>query len=260
MRVSVERNPTLIIENQTGFPAVITAPVSSNINNGARTLFQPTETVGNINVTYRIGQIPFTEQVTMNNADVTVTLTRRPPTITVINQTRYPVELIAPVSSYIDNGERIPFLSPALNQNIGIIYRIGRMHFTEQVNMGNQDVTVTLNRRPPTLTVVNNAGETINMIFLRYRGDFDWSGGNIVTRDGKVQLAARAQTNDISGSIINGDRLQIWLGDLEISGDGHRTDYRYDVRIDAVQGNTYVKNNVQILNDLTLTFTRSDRP
>jgi len=262
MRVSVDRNPTLIIENRTGHPVVVTAPVSSSMNNGASTQFQPTETRGTIDVTYRIGQVQFTEQATMDNADVTVTLTRRPPTITVVNQTGYPVEIRAPVSSNINNGTRTEFLAPALNQTINITYWIGRMNFTEQVTMANQDVTVTLTRSPPTLTVVNNTGVTINTIFLRLPGRPSWSGGNIVIRGGRVQLAAAggAQTNDISGSIVNGDKMQIWLGDLDISGDEHITDYRYDVRIDDVQGNTYVKSNVQILNDITLTFTRSDRP
>jgi hypothetical protein len=128
--------------------------------------------------------------------------------------------------------------------------------------MVNQDVTVTLTRSPPTLTLVNNTGVTINNVFLRYTGGPSWSGGNIVMRGGRVQLAAAggAQIGDISGSIVNGDNMRIWLGDLEISGDEHITDYRYDVRIDDVQGNTYVKSNVQIINDITLTFTRTDRP
>jgi len=54
--------------------------------------------------------------------------------------------------------------------------------------------------------------------------------------------------------------MKIWLGDIEVSGDGSASGYRYDIRIDDVQGNTYVKSNVQILNDVTLAFTRSDRP
>ena len=262
MRVSVDRNPTLTIENRTGHPVVVTAPVASSINNAANTQFQPTETSGTIDVTYRIGQIQFTEQATMDNADAIVTLTRRPPTITVLNRTGQQVSIIAPVPSNINNGERTEFLAPALNQIITVAYTIGLMRFTEQVTMANQDVTVTLTRSPPTLTVVNNTGVTINTIFLRYPGRPSWSGGNIVIRDGRVRLAAAggAQIGDISGSIVNGDNMRLWLGDLEVSGDEHITDYRYDVRIDDVQGNTYVKSNVQIINDITLTFTRSDRP
>jgi len=264
MRVPVDRNPTLIIENRTGYEIAVTVPVSTNITNGASTLFQPTETSGTIDVTYRIGQVQFTEQVTMDNADVTLTLTRRPPTIIVVNQTGQQVSLTAPKVTFpiINNGARTEFLVPALNQIIPITYRIGRMNFTEQVTMANQDATVTLTRTPAWLTVVNNTGVTINNIFLRYPGAPNWSGGNIVIRGGRVQLAAAGQASqtDISGSIVNGDKMQIWLGDLEVSGDEHITDYRYDVRIDDVQGNTYVKSNIQITNDITLTFTRSDRP
>jgi len=194
VKVSADKNPALIIENRTGYPVVVTAPVSSSINNEASTLFQPAVTRGTISVTYRIG----------------------------------------------------------------------RIQFTEQVNMNNRDVTVTLTRSPPWLTVVNNTGVTINNIFLRYPGSPRWSGGNIVIREDRVRLGASggAQIGDISGSIINGNSMRIWLGDLVISGDDnfYFTDYRYDVRIDDVQGNTYVKGDVQIIRDTTLPFTRSDKP
>jgi hypothetical protein len=261
----VNRDPTLIIVNQTGHPVVITSPISSNITNGARTQFQPAETQGTINVTYRIGQVEFTEQATLDNDDATVVLTRRPPTIIVVNQTGYPVTITAPrvPSGNIDIRERIEFLSPALNQIIPITYRIGLMNFTEQVTMTNQDVTVTLTRRPPWLTIVNNTGATVNMLFLRLPGaNRPWVGGNLVTRGDRVHIAAAggAQIGDVSESIVNGDRMQVWLGDLEISGEGHISDYRFDVRIDNVQPNTFVRNNVQIINDITLTFTRSDIP
>jgi len=263
IKVSVDRLPALTIVNQTGHPVAVTAPVARNLNNGERTLFQPVGTNQSINVVYRIGQVVFTEQTTMNNADATVTLTKRPPTITVVNQTGHQVSLTAPVTSNIPNGEKSDgFLAPALNQIVNIGYRIGQMNFTEQVTMANQDVTVTLTRRPPWLTVVNNTGVTINNVFLRYPGAPSWSGGNIVIREGRVQLggAGGAQIGDISGSIVNGDTMRIWLGDIEVSGDGSRSAYKYDIRTDDVQGNTYVKSNVQVLNDLTLTFTRSDRP
>jgi len=250
------RPPTITVVNQTGYPVVVTAPVSSNINNGVSTqIFQPTETNRSIDVTYRIEQIEFTEQVTTNDTDITVTLTRRPPTITVVNQTGYQVQLFPPFSSNMNIGESTNFLPPVLNQIIDITYRIGQMGFTEQVNMRNQDVIVTLTRRPPTLTIVNNVGATINTIFLRTPGAPVWTGGNIVIRGGVVNLAAAggAQAGDISGSIVNRDSMQIWMGNITLSGD------IFDIRIDDVQGNTYVKSNVQIRSDMTLTFTASDR-
>jgi len=262
MRVSVDRNPTLIIQNRTGYPVVVTAPVSLNINNEASTQFQPTETRGTINVTYSIGRVQFTEQATMDNTDVTVTLTKRPPTITVVNNTGHQINMTAPERSTINDKAKVDCLAPALNQVVNIAYTIGQMSFTERVTMANQDVTVTLTRSPPWLTIINNTGVTINIIKLRYTGGSDWIGGNIVTRNGRVQLSAAegAQAGELSGSIINGDRQRIWFGDIQISGDGHATDYKFDVLIEAGQTlDTFVKRNVQILTDITLTFTRSDR-
>ena len=255
LKVSVVRNPIFIIENRTGHPVVITAPVPSSINNGASTQFQPSDTRGTINVVYRIEQVQFTEQATMDNADVTVILTKRPPTITVVNQTGYSVAITAPISSSINIGAKTEFLAPALNQIINITYMIGRMQVTEQVTIANQDVSVTLTKRPATLTIVNNVGATINTIFLRIPGSPNWVGGNIVIRGGTVQLAASggAQTGDISGSIVNRDSMKLWLGNVDLSGN------IFDVRIDDVQTNSYVKSNVQVNNDMTLTFTQADK-
>ena len=255
IRVSVDRLPVLTIVNQTGYPVIVTAPVATNLNNGGRTLFQPVQTNQSINVVYSMGQVEFTERATINNADVTVTLTKRPPTITVVNQTGYQVSLIAPERTSIPNGASNRFLTPGMNQIIDVTYMIGRMILTERATINNADVTVTLTRKPPTLTVVNNVGATINTIFLRIPGSPTWTGGNIVIRNGTVDLAAPggALATDISGSIVNRDSMQIWMGNITLSGD------RVDIRIDDVQGNTYVKNNVQIINDLALTFTASDR-
>jgi len=260
-RVSVDRNPVLSIVNQTGYPVIVTAPVPSNIDNGASIQFQPTETNRSIAVTYRIDRSEFTEQVTMNNTDATVTLTKRPPTITVVNQTGYLVSITAPVTRNIDREGRTNFLSPVSDQNVNIAYTIGRMRFTERVSMSNQDVTVTLTRYPPTLTIVNNVGVTINTIFMRTTGSPSWIGGNIVERGGVFDIAGAdtggAQVGDISGSILNTERMQIWMGQLPISGDG---DNRFDIRTDDVRGNSYLRSNVQILNDISLTFTARDIP
>jgi hypothetical protein len=186
----------------------------------------------------------------------------REPVLTIINRTGYDVDLDSPVSGKIKKGETTQCQPPETRGIITVAYKIGLMYFTERVTMDNQDATVTLTRFPPTLTIVNNTGVTINNFFLRYPGAPSWIGGNIVIRGGRLQpgAAGGAQIGDISGSIVNGDSGRIWLGDLEISGDQHVTDYRFDVRIDDVQGNTYVKSNVQILSDITATFTRSDRP
>jgi len=162
-RISVERNPTLTIVNQTGYPVVITSPLSANVDNGSRSLLQPADTNQNFDVTYRIGQIEFTEQVTMNDADASVTLIRRPPEITVLNQTGYQVIVTAPVPLNINSEANTKFLSTALSQNIGITYRIGQVEFTEQVTVNNADVSITLTRRPPIVTVVNRTGRQITI-------------------------------------------------------------------------------------------------
>ena len=263
MSVPVDRNPTLTIVNQTGHPVAVTTPVARNIGVGGRSGFQPAEPRGTFNVTYTIAGIQFTEQVTMDNADATVTLTRRPPTITLVNNTGYPVVVTDPVSGSITHGASADFLAPALNRTIPIVYRIGQMHFSEQVTIANQDVTVTLTRSPPWLTVVNNTGLTVNMIFMRIPGSPVWNGGNITVRGGRniLHTSAAAIGDLTGGSIINGDSLRVWMGDIEFDADQHITDFRFDVRMEAVGGvGTFVRSNVQILNDITLPFTPAHRP
>jgi PBP1b-binding outer membrane lipoprotein LpoB len=256
MKVSVDKNPALIIENRTGYPVVVTAPVPSNINVGATAQIQPAETRGTITVSYMIGRVPFTEQVTMNNADVTVALTKRPPTLTVVNRTGYPLELITPERLSIDQGGSNNFMATP-NQINNITYRIGRMQITEQATVANQDVTVNLTKRPATITIVNNVGSTINMIWMRTSGTQVFSGGNIIERkDGTLLLRdTTAAADEMSGSIINRDSRKLWLGDVDVNLTGNT----FDIRLTDVQRNEYIKRNVQVTSDITLTFTAADR-
>jgi len=187
---------------------------------------------------------------------ITFTAQDRLPMLFVVNQTGYLLTLIAPVERSIKNSERTQFQPMEMNQSIDVIYNIGRARYTEQVTMKNQDATVTLTKRPATLTIVNNVGATINTIFLRIPGTAAWVGGNIViTKDGTVNLSdGGAQAGEISGSIVNKDSMKIWLGNVDLSGN------IFDIRIDDVQTRTsYVKSNVQIPNDMTLTFTQADK-
>jgi len=256
MKVSVDKNPTLIIENRTGYQVVVTAPVPSNISVGATAQIQPAETRGVINVSYLIGRVPFTEQVTMNNADVTVTLTKRPPTLTVVNRTGYTLDLITPERLSMDQGGSNNFLATP-NQINNITYRIGRMQITEQATVANQDVTVNLTKRPATITIVNNVGSTINMIWMRPSGTQVFSGGNIIERkDGTLLLRdTTAAADEMSGSIINRDSRKLWLGDVDVNLTGNT----FDIRLTDVQRNEYIKRNVQVTSDITLTFTAADR-
>ena len=255
IRVSMDRHPILTIINQTGHPAVVTAPISSNVASGGITLFQPTGANRSIDVTYRIGEFQFTEQVTVSDQDVTVTLTRRPAVVTVVNQTGHIVNLTAPQARSVANEARTQFLT-ALNQTVNVTYRVGQMAFTEQVTVSDSDVTVILTRAPPTFTIVNNVGTTVSTLFLRAHGAPSWSGGNIVIdASGITQVRGGAvQAADITVSIINRDSMRIWTGDIPIIGE------RVDIRIDDVHGNTFVRSNVLITGDMTITFTPADRP
>jgi hypothetical protein len=259
MSVSVDENPTLTIVNQTGHPVVVTAPVSRNINNDARTQTQAGErslSAGSIDVTYRIGQIEFTEQVVMNNADATVILTRRPPTVTVINQTGRPINLTTPSTASIPNGARTQFLPPVLNQRIDVTYSIGQMQFTEQVTVSNADATVTLTRSPPTITIMNNtgAGNNVNVIQFRTPGSAQWLGGNIIIVNNELRLAeGTAQAGVTTQVLTNGERLSLWFGNLPLSGNA------FDIRLQTVGGTFFQRDNVRITGDTTITFTAADR-
>jgi len=255
-----DKLPTLTVINQTGYAANVTAPIENSIANQGRLQFQPTENNRSIDVIYRIEQVQvqFTEQVSMSGEDTTVTLTRRPPTLTVVNQTGYTVTLTAPNQSSISNQQRAQFLVAVTNRSVNVTYRIGQAQYTEQVTMGDEDATVTLTRRPPNVTIVNNTGYTINLVQMRVASDASWLDRNILgltlNDDGTVnESRASTNANERSGSIVNRDSFRFWLGMLSLTPD------RYDIRVDDVQGNSYVKGNVQITNDMSLTFTQADR-
>jgi len=254
----VDRDPTLTIVNATGHQITLIAPASTNLANGARTQLQPTETNRNINVTYRIGQIQFTEQVTMSNADVTVTLTRRPPTITVVNQTGRDVHLTTPVFGGLGNGQTTAFLAPALNQAIPITYRIGRMQFTETANMANQDVTVTLTGTPPVLTIVNQTGGAIVALQMRVAGGDFWLEENLLglmlRPDGTVDTThATMSITDLFGVLEPGGSRRIPLEVVE-----GLTGNRFDIIAwGPLLTSNFSRHNVLIDRDITINFTRN---
>ena len=211
----------------------------------------------NVPITYTTSQVSLfglgQSTVLTRSSPIIFTVEDRLPMLFVVNQTGHSVNLISPTQTSIANNARTQFQPMEMNRPIDVVYSIGQATYTEQVTMNNADATVTLTRKPPTITIANNVGATINMIFLRQPNSPEWIGGNIVTRDGTVHLARQAQTGDISGSIVNRDSMRIWMGNIPISGD------RFDIRIDDVQGNSYVKSNVEVTRDLTLNFTQSDK-
>ncbi|MCL2243621.1 MAG: hypothetical protein FWC03_04040 [Treponema sp.] len=256
VRISVDRHPTLIIVNQTGHPVVVTAPLSSNINRDTSIQFQPTEINGIINVNYIIEQFEFTEQVTMNNEDTTVILMRRPPTVTVINQTGRRITINSPILTDIDNGAKTQFLPPLLAGDFNITYSCGLMELTEQVNMRNQDTTVNLTVGAPTLTIVNNtgAGNNVNIIQFRTPGSVAWIGGNIIISDNELHLAEGAALTGVTTQVLtNNEMLSLWLGNLRLSGNA------FDIRLQTTNGIIFQRDNVRITSDMTLTFSINDR-
>jgi len=330
LTVSVDRHPVLTIINQTGHTVAITAPVSSNVAAGAQAFVQPPEPNRSIDVTYTIGGIPFTEQVTMANADATITLTRRPPIITVVNQTGHPVTMSAPGHSSVAAGASHDFLTPSgqvdivhsiggfsfaqqvtatgdmtvnlterppgvtIINNTGVFIRLtspiqrdlgigdsvfhlrqspdgnplhtvsytaGRLQLHEQININNVDVTLSLTRRPPSITVVNNTGVTVTNVFVRNPGAAWGSGvaginvlGIQLYDDGRL---ARLQPppGSLVGSILNAERFTFWTGHLDGLTGGV-----FDIRLDAPGGVSFVMNNIAVTSDVTLSFTQAHRP
>lgn len=259
-----DRHPVLVMQNQTGFPIRITAPVTQAqaVNNGAAANWSLPELGDNRNITvnYSVNDFTFTKNVQLNADVTTLPLTEKPPTVTVTNNTGYPATVSKPFNNVIPNGDSYVYLKPSRTANlVQVTYSIrgvGRNYdYDEQVTVNNADVTLTLTKRPATLTILNNVGATINFIWLRIPGSPSWEGGNIVIRSGTVYLGSgtAAQTGDISGSIVNKDSMKLWLGNVNLTGN------IFDIRITDVQGNEYVKSNVQTTSDMTLTFTQSDK-
>ena len=330
--ISVDRHPVLTIVNQTGHPVMITAPVSSTVAAGSQTFVQPPEPNRSIDVTYTIGGIPFTEQVTMANADATVTLTRRPPTVTVVNQTGHQVTMTAPAHSYVAAGASRDFLTPSgqvvnlayfiggfsfsqqvtvtddmtvtlterppgltIINNTGVpimltspvsqplapgasilrlkqsrdadplhtvSYTAGLVPFHEQIRLDSQDVTLSLTRRPPELTIVNNTGLTIVNVFIRNVGT-PWGAINMLgiqlNPDGTL-IDLRPPPGALAGSLTNTDRFTFWVGHLFATGELNLGSTTADIRLDAPGGVSFVMNNVDITSDRLLSFTQAHRP
>jgi len=164
------------------------------------------------------------------------------------------IVLTAPVSRSLFIGNNAQFLSPP-NQRIDINYRSGLMQLTEQVTVGNQDITVTLTRAAPTLTIVNNIGlgNNVNIIQFRVPNTVQWVGGNITVRNNELILVqGTAQTGDVSQPLINGESLSFWLGNMQLEGN------IWDIQLQTPTS-LFQKNNVRITSDMTLTFTETDR-
>jgi hypothetical protein len=189
---------------------------------------------------------------------ITFTVQDRLPGLIIVNQTGYGVSITAPVNQIVSDGNTTFWQNLDQIHNVTVTYRISHTQYTEQVTMDNEDVIVTLTRRPPYATIVNDTGNTINLVQIRVTSDANWLNQNILglslNDDGTVNTSnASTNANERSGSIVNRDSFRFWLGMVNLNSD------RYDIRVDDVQGNSYVKTNVQITSDMILTFTQSDR-
>jgi hypothetical protein len=206
------------------------------------------------NVPIALKSIDSTGKVIDNSDPITFTAQDRQPMLTIQNNTGQIVSITTPVEREVRNGASYSFFPanifsfPELKQkqNITVAYDIGNTYqYDEQVTVNNDDVTLTLTRSPPVVTIENNTGNTVNLVFVRNPGT-NWPAQNLLNPD-------TAQSTERRGSITNRESFRCWLGNAYAKPD------RYDIRLDDVQGNSYVKSNVQITQDMTLTFTPSDK-
>jgi len=249
-----DKDPIMTVLNNTGFTVRIGTRTLSN-GDSTSTQIQRGTTQGNFSVNYSINDYSFSKEVEVSSG-TSVVLTERPPILTVINNTGFSLSVTRPFRQGIESGGRYLHAkqSRSVNSLHIISYQIGNASYEEQVALNDADATITLTKRPPTITIINNIGATINMIWLRIPGAPAWTGGNINIRGGTVHLGTgQAQTGDLSGSIINGDSMRIWMGNITLSGEV------FDVRLTDVNNVDYVRSNVQLSRDMTLTFTQRDK-
>ncbi|MCL2065632.1 MAG: hypothetical protein FWG98_14840 [Candidatus Cloacimonetes bacterium] len=262
-----DRIPTLRLVNQTGYPIVISGNIPQRTLDirqggwGSIGNFNPNES---IRVNYSINDYTFSRNVDMSNGDTSITLTERPPLLTVINSTGYPVNISSPFSHRLLRNEQIvyPKQSRTVTPLHTIVYSISTEQYSEQVTINEDDVTLSLTRRPAIVTIQNNSGATMINVQIRPSGLTGvWDSVNLLS----IQLnedgtAVRRDVGgvsmfvtDLTGSIVTRDNFRFWMGNLELS------DGIYDIRVDDVHGMAYLKRNVQISSDIEISFTASDK-
>ena len=253
-----DRDPIITVQNNTGFTVRLD---TETLANGAKSSFQARRETnkGNYIISYSINDYTFSKEADVSS-DAIVILTERPPVLTLINKTGYNLQVFIPFQGgiLIDKQLLYPKQSRSVNPLHNIMYQVGNKQYTEQVTLGEADATLTLTKRPPIVTIVNNTGSTINLVQMRIPGESWWNYnilGIQLDNDGITVNLNNASTNanERSGSIVNRDSFSAWLGKVDLSTNV------YDIRIDDVQGNSYVQNDVRITNDITLTFSQSDK-
>jgi len=269
--------PILVMQNNTEFPITVTSPISAQIKIGSNTIYQVPELTNDnkCTVSYSMGQYRFDKEIMLRGRD-TLKLSR-PPMVTVQNNTGFPVTIKINSSVTAKNNTKSPttittspseeivadgnhsrgYLKSNVNEIKQIIsYMSGKYVFNKEVMVYDKDIIMTLTEkdRPPIVTVQNNTGNNVNLVFLRNPG-LTWL---IRDKDHRGMLsiplhdATKAQIN----SFTNKESFRFWLGDFE----GWVEPYKYYVRIDGVDGISYVKNDVEITEDVTITFSPEDKP
>jgi len=254
--------PMLTMQNNTGFPISINSPITKSISDGSSARYIPeSRDYEKHTVSYSIGDYVFNNEVYLN-WHINLALTERPPVVTVHNNTGYPITINSPFWQIVDNGAssyRYPKKSINTNsQNIS--YNSGTFTYNKAVTVNNEDVVLTLTEadRPPIITIENNTGNTVNLVFLRNHTTSDW-GHNIIgiplDSTGIANIAVGTASDVRRGSFTNKENFKVWLGSFPAN-----SSFKYDIRIDDVNGNPYVKSNEGITKDMTLTFTHKDKP
>jgi hypothetical protein len=88
---AADRHPMLTIRNATGYPIVLTAPFSQQVQVGsgaaARWVFPELDLDRDVTVSYSSGRMQFSEELHVRGEDAAIELTRRPATLTIVNMT-----------------------------------------------------------------------------------------------------------------------------------------------------------------------------
>ena len=266
IRVSVDRHPTLTIENKTGLPIRISHPVQGAVNHGAATRYQIPSLDGNsslVNVEYFIGDYSFRREVTVMN-DSTVTLTERPPGLTVKNNTGYPISIVRPFQERLMPNETSKpyYKTNRETARYTVTYTTSHFSYSKAATLDNDDVTVTVTESAPLVTISNNTGSTINIVHIRNSGSTDWGDANLIAlrldEHGVLAATSGVETTGVErrGSFLNNESFRIWFGNVR---NIKQEPDRYDIRIDDVHSIPYVKYNVQIISDMTITFSQTER-
>ncbi|MCL2065167.1 MAG: hypothetical protein FWG98_12485 [Candidatus Cloacimonetes bacterium] len=250
---TIEPHLKLKVINRTGHPISVTSPFRANLNDNAEYDAQVASR-GTSTIVYTINNMSFSQEVVVNN-DTIISLTDAPKSITITNRTGFPISLTTPLRQTIVNGETSnKYVINNRNATTQTIqYNSGTYTYTKEITLSsyNTDVVLNENDRPPIITITNNTGNVINSMNIRNNGNINW-GNNLFTL---LQVDDGAN----QGSLTNRENSRLWIGDIRTD----RLDYRegkIDIRFDDVNGAAYVKLDIKITQDMTLSFTQRDKP